>query len=397
VTPLVGAAHRKELTGLEAGGPAAFRHTIPLGKVLGISINLDYSWFLVFGLLTWVLAAAYYPAEFKNWSVTEYWIMGAVTALALFASVLLHELGHSVVAKRFGIRVPRITLFVFGGVSEISTEPPSAGVEFWIAIAGPIVSFLLALLFWELRPAVATVPPLLALTQYLAILNFVLGLFNLVPGFPLDGGRVFRSLVWGATRNFRRASAIATTTGQFFGFGFIFIGVWMALNGSFLNGLWIAFIGWFLESAASSQGQMQAVRERLGGHKVAEAMSRTFPRASGHATLQELVDKHVLAEGSRCFVITAEDGSAGLVTLSIIKDIPRSDWPRTEASQVMIPLNKASSIEPSAELWTALERMGRDGVNQLPVLKGNDHNEIVGMLSRDDLVHYLRILQVFAE
>jgi Zn-dependent protease len=168
-----------------------FRHTIPLGKLFGTMVELDYSWFLVFGLFTWVLAVSYYPTEFKNWSPGEYWLMGALTAIMLFVSVLLHELGHTVVAKRFGISVPRITLFIFGGVSQIAAEPASASTEFWIAIAGPAVSFALGAIFWELRPVFASVPPLPALTKYLALLNLGLGAFNLIPGFPLDGGRVF--------------------------------------------------------------------------------------------------------------------------------------------------------------------------------------------------------------
>jgi Zn-dependent protease/CBS domain-containing protein len=374
-----------------------FRHAIPVGRIFGISVDLDYSWFLVFALLTWVLAVSYYPAEFKHWTAAGYWLMGAFTALMLFASVLLHELGHSVVAKRYGIPVPRITLFIFGGVSEISTEPANPRAEFWIATAGPIVSFALALTFWELRPFLVNVPPLLALAKYLAILNFVLGVFNLIPGFPLDGGRIFRSVLWGITGNFRRSSAIATLTGRFFGFLLIFIGVWQAFGGNIFNGLWIAFIGWFLESAAANQDQLQVVKDLLGGHKVSEVMHRDFPRVPGDVTLQELVDKNVLAQGRRSFVVSNGKASAGLVTLSTIKEVPRSVWPSVTASQVMIPLEKAISIQPAAKLWTALEKMGRDGVNQLPVLDGDGGHEVVGMLSRDDLVQYLRVLQALAK
>ena len=374
-----------------------FRHTIPIGRIFGISIDLDYSWFLVFGLLTWILAVSYYPAEFKHWSVAEYWLMGAFTALMLFVSVLLHEFGHSVVAKRYGISVPRITLFIFGGVSEIAAEPPNASIEFWIAAAGPIVSFVLALIFWELQPLLVNAGPLLALAKYLAILNFVLGVFNLVPGFPLDGGRIFRSIMWGITRNFRRSTSIATVTGRFFGFFFIFVGVWQALARNIFDGLWIAFIGWFLESAAASQDQLQVVKGLLGGHKVSEVMNRDFARVPGNITLQELVDKDVLAKGQRCFVVSNGEGESGLVTLSTIREVPRTAWPGITASQVMIPLRKAISIKPAAELWTALEKMGRDGVNQLPVLGGNGTSTVVGMLSRDDLVHYLRVLQALAK
>jgi Zn-dependent protease len=374
-----------------------FRHAVPIGRIFGISIDLDYSWFLVFGLLTWILAVSYYPVEYKNWSVAEYWVMGGVTAAMLFVSVLLHELGHSVVAKRYGIPVPRITLFVFGGVSEIATEPTSAGMEFWIASAGPAVSFALAFIFWELRLVLANAGPLLALTKYLALLNLVLGIFNLVPGFPLDGGRVFRSIIWGITKDFRRSSAIATLTGRFFGYFFIFLGVWQAMGGNVFNGLWIAFIGWYLESAASRQGQVQIVKDLLGDHKVSEVMKKDFARIPGQMTLQELVDKNVLTHGRRSFVVDAGNGSSGLVTLSTIKEVPRSAWVSTTAAQVMIPLGKVISIEADAPLWTALEKMGRDGVNQLPVLNGHEGNGVVGVLSRDDLVHYMGVLQALGK
>ena len=374
-----------------------FRHAIPIGRILGISIDLDYSWFLVFGLMTWILAVSYYPAEYKNWSVAEYWFIGAITAVMLFVSVLLHELGHSVVAKRYGIPVPRITLFIFGGVSEIATEPTSASAEFWIAAAGPAVSFALALIFWELRPLLVTVGPLLALAKYLALLNLILGAFNLVPGFPLDGGRVFRSILWGITKDFKRSSAIATVTGRFFGFFFIFFGVWQAIGGNVFNGLWIAFIGWFLESAAASQGQNRLFKDLLGTHKVSEVMNQDFTRITGDVTLQELVDKNVLAQGRRCFVVGNDKGSVGLITLSTIKEIPRSAWPTTSAVQAMIPMEKIISIQPTAQLWTALEKMGHDGVNQLPVRNGDGGNEIIGMLSRDDLVHYMGALQALSK
>lgn len=374
-----------------------FRHAIPIGRIFGISIDLDYSWFLVFGLVTWVLAVSYYPSEFKHWGIAEYWLMGALTAVMLFVSVLLHEIGHSVVAKQYGIAVPRITLFVFGGVSEIATEPRNPRVEFWVATAGPIVSFALALIFWQLQPFLVHAQYLLALAKYLAILNFVLGAFNLVPGFPLDGGRILRSILWGVTGNFRRSSTIAVATGRAFGFALIFAGAWLVLTGNAFNGLWLAFIGWFLESAAASQDQLQVLKDLLGGHKVSEVMSRDFPRVPGSVTLQELVEKNVLTQGRRSFVVGNGQGSAGLITLSTIKEVPRASWPKTMASQVMIPLDKTVSIQPAAELWTALEKMGRDGVNQLPVLNGGGGDRVVGMLSRDDLVHYLRVLESLAK
>jgi Zn-dependent protease len=374
-----------------------FRHAIPIGRILGISIDLDYSWFLVFGLMTWILAVSYYPAEYKNWSVAEYWVIGAITAVMLFVSVLLHELGHSVVAKQYGIPVARITLFIFGGVSEIATEPTCASADFWIAAAGPAVSFALALILWELRLLLVNAGSLLALAKSLALLNLVLGAFNLVPGFPLDGGRVFRSILWGITKDFKRSSANAAVTGRLFGYFFIFFGVWQAIGGNVFNGLWIAFIGWFLESVAASQGRNQLFKDLFGTHMVSEVMKQDFTRIPGEVTLQQLEDKNVLAQGRRCFVVGNDKGSVGLITLSTIKEIPRSAWPTTAAAQVMIPTEKIISIQPTAQLRMALEKMGHDGVNQPPVRSGDGGDGIVGMLSRDDLVHYMGTLQALSK
>ena len=192
------------------------RHNIPLGRILGIPIGLDYSWFVIFALLTWMLADSYYPAEFKNWPPLLYWFMGAVTAVMLFVSVLLHELGHSVVALRYKISVRSITLFLFGGVAQIGAEPPSAIAEFLIASAGPLVSLVLAVLFYAVQPLVGGIEPLLGLAKYLAYINLALVLFNLIPGYPLDGGRVFRAIVWAITGNMRRATLIAANVGRFF-------------------------------------------------------------------------------------------------------------------------------------------------------------------------------------
>ena len=367
-----------------------FRHTIPIGRVFGIPIDLDYSWFLIAALITWLLAVNYYPAEFKSGTRGEYWLMGAATAVLFFGSIVVHELAHSWVALRYKIPVHRITLFIFGGVSQIAGEPPSASAEFLIAVVGPLTSFALAAIFYVLEPALANVPPALAVDKYLALINGLLGAFNLIPGFPLDGGRVLRAIVWGVTKNFRRATVIAASTGRFFGFLFIIWGVWQALRGNVINGLWIAFIGWFLESAAGAQVQQQMVQGQLVGHKVSEVMGDTCAHVSGETSLQKLVDDEVLAHGRRCFLVDRGDHAVGLLTLHHIKEVSRSSWATTTAAQAMTPLEKLSTIDPNAELWKALEKMGGDGINQMPVMRGGD---IVGMLSRGDIVKYLQTLQ----
>lgn len=366
------------------------RHTIPLGRVHGIPIDLDYSWFLIFILLTWILAVNYFPAEFKGGTTAQYWLMGAVTTVLFFGSVIVHELAHSVVALHYKIPVNRITLFIFGGVSQIAAEPPSPSAEFNIAVVGPLTSIALGAIFYLLEPLFGNYTPALAVTKYLALINVSLGVFNLIPGFPLDGGRVFRAIVWGVTKNFRRATFIAANTGRFFGFLFIVIGVWQAFGGNVINGLWIAFIGWFLESAATAQVQQQVVHDQLFGHKVSEAMEDKCAQIPSDSTLQNVVDQEVLAHGRRCFLVNRGEHIVGLLTLDNIKEVPRSSWTTTTAAQVMIPMEKLATIDPNAELWTAMEKMGQDGVNEMPVMRGDN---FVGMLSRSDIVKYLQPLQ----
>ena len=366
------------------------RHTIPLGRILGIPIGLDYSWFLIFALLTWMLAGSYYPAEFKDWPPLLYWFMGAVTAVMLFVSVLLHELGHSVIALRYKIPVRSITLLLFGGIAELGAEAPSAIAEFLIAIAGPLVSLALAVLFYAVKPLAIGIEPLYGLAKYLAYINLALVVFNLIPGYPLDGGRVFRAVVWAITGSMRRATLIAAHAGRFFAFLFIFVGVWQIFGGNFGNGVWIAFIGWYLDNAAAAQVQQVMLQGILAGYRVAQAMSAHCPTVPADLTLQQLVDEHILGGGRRCLLVNRGDDTVGLMTLHRIKEVPRAEWAATRAAQVMLPLEQVKRISPDADLWAALVEMDRDGVNQLPVTRDQ---HVIGMLSREDVITFLGTLQ----
>ena len=369
------------------------RHGVPIGRIFGISIDLDYSWFLIVGLVTWMLAESYFPAEFAGWTAGEYWLIGFITALLLFASVLVHELAHSVVAQTFGISVPRITLFLFGGASQIATEAPTPGTEFWIAVVGPLTSMFLAAFFWEIEPLVTAGPPVYALVRYLALINIALALFNLIPGYPLDGGRIFRAILWRASHNHHRATVAAGVTGRFFGFLFIFLGIWQAFTVNLGNGIWVALIGWFLESAASSQLQQEGLRGLLDGHIVADAMQRNLIQVPEDLSVQELAREVMLTTGSTPALVTHDGVPEGIVTVADLNATPRETWPITKAGQVMIPLQKLITTQPSAVLWSALEAMGRDGVGQLVVLDGN---RVCGALSRADILHYLTRLRARA-
>ena len=355
----------------------------------GIPIRLDYSWFVILALLAWMLGGSYFPAEFAGWPVALYWLMGVVTAVAFFASLLLHELGHSVVALRYKVPVRSITLFVFGGVAQIVGEPPSAKAEFRIAIAGPIVSLALAALFYAALPLLATLPPLLGLARYLAYMNLAVALFNLIPGYPLDGGRVLRAALWAFTRNLRRATLLAANAGRAFGLAFILLGVWQIVGGN-LGGLWLAFIGWFLHSAASAQLAQTAYQGLLAGHRVSQAMGARCPAVTEDLTLQQLVDEHVLGRGERCFLVNRGDRSLGLITVHQVKRVPRAEWATATVGRVMLPLEQSRRVGADTELAAALELMDRDGVNQLPVTADG---RVLGMLSREDVISFLRTLQ----
>ena len=232
----------------------------------------------------------------------------------------------------------------------------------------------------------------MALAKYLAYINGVLALFNLIPGFPLDGGRVFRAVVWGVTHSLRRATLVAANVGRFFGFLFIFSGVWQIFSGNAVNGLWITFIGWFLETAAVAQIQQQMVQGLLAGHKVSDAMSRSYTTVRAEDVLQGLVDDHILGGGRRSFVVKRGEEVAGLLTLHHVKEIPRAEWSTTTAAQAMIPVEQMKQVRPDTALGVALEQMDRDGVNQLPVMQDGT---TVGMLTREDLITFLRTLQEF--
>jgi Zn-dependent protease len=366
------------------------RQALSIGRIFGIPIGLDYTWFLIFIMVTALLATSYFPLEFSNWVAYQYWLVGGITAILFFASVLLHELGHSVVALHYKIPVHSITLFIFGGIAQIASEPPYALAEFWIALAGPLVNFVLLGVLTLLQPVVGGFAPVLGVVKYLAYINLTLGLFNLIPGFPLDGGRVFRAIVWGLSHNFRKATSIATTVGRGFALLFIIIGLWQMLTGNFANGLWIAFVGWFLENAAMGQMQNLTIQDLLAGHKVDQAMGRNYAIIPANITLQKLADDHVLGLGRSFFVVEENDRTMGLLTLHDITEIPRPEWPMVKASEVMIPVDRMQSIQADTQIVDALAKMDLDNLNQVPVMAGG---QVAGVLSRDNIMNFLRSLQ----
>jgi Zn-dependent protease len=363
------------------------RSSFTLGKVLGIPIKLHSSWFLVAALVTWSLAGGFFPQEYPGWARATCWLVGAVTAVLFFASVLLHELGHSVVALRESVPVRNITLFIFGGVAQIGSEPRTAGAEFRIAIAGPLTSLALAGLSGLLSLGLGAAP-LAASAAYLARINFMLAAFNLIPGFPLDGGRVLRSVLWGLGGSLRTATWWASRVGRGIAYLFILLGIVQIFLGSFLNGLWIAFIGWFLNNAAESGYRQVVVKDMLTGVAVRDVMTQQCVAVPGDLSLDRMVTDHVLSAGQRCFFVTDNGHAVGLVTLHNIRAVPRDQRDQWTVRQVMTPMDAPFRVQSDEDVLTLLQKMDEADVDQVPV---TDNDGLLGMFTRGNLQRYVQL------
>lgn len=368
-------------------------HSLRLGRIRGIEIDVNWTWLIIFILLTWSLAEYFFvPPTFPGWSTATRWLVGAISSLLLFVSVLVHELCHSLVAESEGIPVRSITLFVFGGVSDIESEPHSAKDEFLIAAAGPFASLVIGLVCYALLVALSGVAsgPVRGTLIALAFYNVTLAIFNLIPGFPLDGGRIFRSIVWGITGSFREATTIAVGVGKFFAYLFIFGGLLLAIFGAFLSGIWLVFIGWFLNNAASASGQQSEIEYYLRGVRVATVMTRNPPRVPTSTSVANFIEHYVLGQNLRALPVVeaGTDCLAGLITLSDARTIPRPAWSTTTVDQAMVPMDKLTSATPDESLIQALQELGAHDLNQLPVI---DQGRLVGMISRGDIFRYIQV------
>jgi Zn-dependent protease len=364
------------------------RNAFSVGRVFGIEIQLDYSWFIIFILITWSLAVGYFPQGYPDWTPGLYWGVALITSLLFFASVLAHELAHSLVARRHGTPVRSIRLFIFGGVSQITEEPKSARDELRFTIVGPLTSLILGLLFgalWWLSRG--SNHPFTALAQWLGYVNLMLAGFNLIPGFPLDGGRVLRSIVWAVTKDVRKATRLAATSGRIVAFLFILAGVMLIFRGYWINGLWLAFIGWFLENAAAQSWRQFTLHELLQGHRVREALTTDWPQVRPELSVKELVEEHVLTSLRRCLPVIEDGRLKGVVTIHSLQGVPREEWATTRVNQVMIPLERVKTVAPDVELLAALQLMTQEDLNQLPVV---ENGSLVGMLARDRILAFIR-------
>lgn len=369
--------------------------SITLGRLFGVDIGLHYSWLFIALLITLSLVGQFGAAD-PNWSLAIVWASAVITAVLFFVSIVVHELSHALVARARGVSVRSITLFALGGVATMETPAPDAKTEFWIAVAGPIASVAIGLGCYALAVSLGWSPesdvrPATAVLGWLGYINIALAVFNLIPGFPLDGGRILRAVLWGRSGDADRATMTAARVGQAVAFGFILLGVMRFFGGAGFGGLWIAFIGWFLLQAAQASYAQVAVVADLGGVRVRDIMSRDCPVVSVNMSVQTLVDEHLLRTGQRCFVVGDPDRIVGLITPHEIKGVVRDRWAMTTLSDVMRPIGQLRTIQPDMLAIDALTLMGREDVNQLPVIF---EGKFEGMVARS---HILQLLQTRAE
>lgn len=366
-----------------------------IAKILGIPIYLDATWLLIFGLITYTLAMNFRQLH-PQWAPAEHWSLGVLTSLLFFGSVLFHELAHSVVALHYKIPVHSITLFLFGGIARIGREPTKPIQEFNIAVAGPLASFFLATVFGAMTLLFPSAQMVGALAKILGGSNFILAVFNLAPGFPLDGGRIFRAIVWGITKNFSRATVIAGSSGRVVAYALMGIGGYQAFyRNDWYSGLWLGVIGLYLLNAAQQSIAQMTIRDALAGLHASDVMSHEVPTIEGHITLEEY-GAEVLRTGRRCHLVLSGDRLVGMMNVHTLNAVPREQWANNSVQSAMLPRDKIQWTSPDEPLLKLLERLLTADINQMPVVSGaaDEAPQIVGIVTRDSI---LRVMQTHSE
>lgn len=380
---------KEAVGGITSGGVYLF-------QVAGIKVTIHYSWLIIFVLVVWGLSAGYFPLYFPDYSTQVYWVAGLVAAIFFFASIIIHELSHSITAVRAGIKIPEITLFIFGGVAHLSEDPADPKLELKIAIAGPVASFVLAGVFWLIKTATVGLAPgiVVAIFEYLSWINLALGIFNLIPGYPLDGGRIFRAIVWWKTGSVTRATKWASDIGKGFAWALMILGVVQIFGGALVGGLWLIFIGMFLKGIAQTGYQETVMRQSLEGVQVRDIMFENVITVPPDLPLSDLAHQYFLRYGHGGFPVMDNGRVAGLVSLSNVRNLQEEDWKAKSVRDVMTPLGPEVEVEPGDSLVDALKRMTDTGVGRLLVTRGGT---FVGMITKSGLLRYLEIKQVLGQ
>jgi Zn-dependent protease/predicted transcriptional regulator len=369
-----------------------FGKRIRLFKIFGFEVGIDWSWIILAILIAWSLSVGFFPFRYKDLSPQTYWLMGIVGALGLFFSIIFHEMCHSLVARKYGTPMKGITLFIFGGVAEMGEEPANSKAEFMMAIVGPISSFVAALIFYGvyfLGRQNGWSEPINGVVQYLAYINGLLALFNLVPAFPLDGGRVLRSILWGLKKNVRWATRISSQIGAGFGILLIVLGAFQFLKGNFIGGMWWFLIGMFLRGAAKTSYQQLLIRKSLEGELVRRFMKTDPVTVSPSLSIAQLVEDYIYKYHYKMFpVVEDSDRLLGCVTTKQVKEIPRENWAEKSVGEIAAQCSAENTIGPQVDAVKALSAMSRTGVSRLMVTEGN---RLVGVIALKDMLKFLSL------
>lgn len=359
---------------------------IQIARVMGIPIHLHFSWLIIFSLIVWTLSTGYFPAQYPDLPASSYWAKGLVASLLFFVSILLHELGHALVALRHGLRTRSITLFIFGGIARLEKDPKDGRTEFWVAAAGPAVSLTLAGLFYTCAILPFVGPSVAAVAKYLALINLMLALFNLVPAFPMDGGRLLRGALWGRLGK-ARATRIASGAGSFFAFFLIFVGVFSVLRGDSLGGVWYILIGWFMKDASASSYQQVRLDDALQGLTVRDAMVEAVETVLSSGSVAEAAREHFMRTGYGSYPVTRGESVVGLLCLKDVLGLAPEERESTSVQGAMRPLTEAIATDPDAPLASAIARMAEAGTARLLVMHGD---RFVGLLTMNGVVRRLK-------
>jgi Zn-dependent protease/CBS domain-containing protein len=365
---------------------------IQIAKVIGIPIYLHFSWLIIFGLIVWTLSTGYFPAKYPDLPASSYWAKGLVASFLFFVSILLHELGHAVVARFHGLRTRSITLFIFGGVAQLEKDPRDGRAEFWMAAAGPVVSLALAGVFYACATLPFVGPSAAAVAKYLALINLILAVFNLVPAFPMDGGRLLRGALWGPLGK-ARATRIASTAGTFFAFLLIFIGVFSLIRGDALGGLWYILIGWFIKDASTASYQQVRLDEALRGVTVRDAMVDAVVTVPSAGSVAEAAREQFLRTGYGSYPVKRGEAVVGLLCLKDVLRLSAEEREATSVQGAMRPLTDAIVTEPDVPLPLAIARMAQAGTARLLVMHGD---QLVGLLTMSGVIRRLKVREVLA-
>ncbi len=368
-----------------------FKNRVSLFKLFDFQVWVDVSWIVIAVLVTWSLAVGFFPFRYKDLSQQTYWLMGVAGAMGLFGSIIFHELSHSLVARRYGLPIKGITLFIFGGVAEMSEESPSAKAEFMMAVAGPLSSIVLALGFYgAYQYTVHTSIPITikGVFHYLGLINGLLAAFNLIPGFPLDGGRVLRSALWAWKNNLKWATNIASKTGSFFGSFLIILGLINVITGSFIGGMWWFLIGIFLRNAASASYQQVLIKQYLAGEPVRRFMNQEIITVPPTITVEELVEDYVYKYHYKMFPVLDGRRLLGCMSTEEVRNIPKSDWSSHRVGDMLTSCSRDNTIGPEDDAVDALAAMNRSGESRLLVVDGD---ELLGLISLRDLLKFLSL------